>query len=977
VDATPTQEERARWQAAMALFEALQDLSAEERDARLRAEEPSPEVLAMLGRMFAAIGDTCVLDRPLHAPGREGADSDGSAAVDGVAPAEALAGRRLGRWLLLQPLGSGGMSTVWRARSVAPPVGQVAALKLLRLGAADAAGRARFAREIRILAALRHPGIAAIHGAGHAEDGTPWFAMALVEGETIDAWCARREADVETRVALVRQAAEAAAHAHRHLVVHRDIKPGNVMVDEAGRVSLLDFGISRLLEDTVEEGGVGHAAAEGADATARSYAFTPRYAAPEQLRGDAQTTATDVYGLGALLHQLLLGVPPQWPEGAPAGHAPACRDPAGLGRALSDPGLRAWLRGDLGAILRKALEARPEDRYVGAAELADDLAAWRDGRPVRARAGGAGYRLRRWAGRHRLAVGLGTAAALALALGIGSTLWQRAQALEAAQRAEIAQQFLLDVFAEADAETRGERAPDLPRLLRTAAQRARSDYAARPAQQAELLHTIGRLQQLNADHTGAVETLAAALALDAARAAPWDERRRRAVIAYAASLRRAGDGKASARAIDDWLAVDPPPMSPSGSGPGATPITGPHCRGVLGATYADARARRQAAEAVREACLALPAGDADRLFFAARLIENRRADGDGPGALALGEAEDAATAALSALPPRAWDDWVTLKSALAQAYRQARRPREAEAAAAAAVALAERHVGDDSPFLIGPLRTHATLLADLDRRADARAVLARAIAINTGGDAGGGAPRVRSEAAGLQMNLGTLAYADGEYRAAIAAWREALALAGDRVSVDVGQLHSNLAAAHDALGDHAAAAASAQRALEYFAQHFPAREDLAILPGYHLCLAQAALGEPRGLAACTRAMARERANAPDDALLRIEGDQYHADALTRLRAWPRALAAADAVVAELRARPDHDSGAAVAVLSRARFHRIEALAGLGRDAEAAAEFAALGDARCMDEALAERARAALRRSGATAAACPDPRRAEP
>ena len=949
-DATPTEQERARWQAAMALFDALQDLPPAERDARLRAAPPTDEVLAMLRRMFAAIGETCVLDRPLHALGDAAPDGGATGSeADAQADVSALAGRRFGRWLLLQPLGSGGMSTVWRARSVAPPVGQIAALKLLRLGAADAAGRARFAREIRILAALRHPGIAAIHDAGHTEDGTPWFTMALVEGETIDAWCERRAADVETRVALVRQAADAAAHAHRHLVVHRDIKPGNVMVDEAGRVSLLDFGISRLLEPPDEDAD-GGASAPNADATARTYAFTPRYAAPEQLRGDAQTTATDVYGLGALLHQLLLGVPPQWADGAGA-----CRDPSAVGRATRDAGLRAQLRGDLGAILRKALEARPEDRYAGAAELADDLAAWRDGRPVRAHAGGVGYRLRRWAGRHRLAVGLGTAAVLALALGIGSTLWQRAQALEAAQRAEIVQQFLLDLFAEADTETRGERAPDLPAVLRTASARARADYTTQPALQSELLRTVGRLQHLNADHAAAVETLGAALALDAARDVAWDEARRRAVIAYASSLRRDGDGKASARAIDEWLAVDPP----------AAPITGPHCRGVLGATYADARARRQASEAVRDGCLALPPGDADRLFFAARLVENRRADGDGPGALALAEAEDAATAALPSLPPRAWDDWVALKAALAQAYKQARRPREAEAAAAAAVALAERHVGADSAFLIGPLRTQSTLLADLGRSADARAALARAIVLNGDDDS----PRVRSEAVGLRMNLGRLAYDDGAYREAIAAWREALALAGEGTSADVGNLHANLAAAHDALGEYAEAAAAAQRALDHFATHFPAREDALILPGYHLCLAQASLGDARGLEACAQAMARERAGAPGDTLLRIEGDQYVADALTRLRAWPRALAAADAVIAELRAQPGHDTGAAAAVLARARFHRIEALAGLGRAAEAAAEFAALGDARCMDEALAERARAALQRSGASRVEC--------
>jgi eukaryotic-like serine/threonine-protein kinase len=181
VDPVPPEEERQRWQAALMLFEALQDLAPEVREARLRAEPPPPEVRAMLQRMFAAIDRPSVLDRPLSgAVSGDAGDGTGDDASDDFGPG--LAGRRFGRWLLLEPLGSGGTSTVWRARSLAPPLGRIAAVKLLRAGAAGQADRARFAREIGILAALHHPGIAAIYDAGHADDGTPWFAMALVEG---------------------------------------------------------------------------------------------------------------------------------------------------------------------------------------------------------------------------------------------------------------------------------------------------------------------------------------------------------------------------------------------------------------------------------------------------------------------------------------------------------------------------------------------------------------------------------------------------------------------------------------------------------------------------------------------------------------------------------------------------------------------------------------------------------------------------
>lgn len=535
-DRSPPSDDPQHWRSAMALFEALQDLAPDARDARLRDAPPAPEVSAILRRMFAAVGETCVLDHPLHGPAPDDATQAGMTA--------ALAGRRLGRWLLLEPLGHGGMSTVWRARSLAPPVGQVAALKLLGIGAAGDAGRARFAREIDILAGLRHPGIAAVYDAGHAEDGTPWFAMALVEGDTIDAWCERRQADVGTRVDLVRQAADAAAHAHRHLVVHRDIKPGNVMVDATGRATLLDFGISRLLEDA--EGQASSRASTGDGDGARTYAFTPRYAAPEQLRGDPLTTATDVYGLGALLHQLLLGVPPQWPEGGDA-----CRDPAQVGRASTDAALRSRLRGDLGLVLRKALAAQPAARYPGAAELAADLRAWREGRPVQARDGGMGYRVRRWVGRHRLAAALAVGLAASLLVGTLGIAWQgqlarsearaaRAAEAEAARararaelqlaRAESLNTFLLDLFRANAPDRPREELPTTAELLALGAERARDPASATPDVRAEMLVAIGRIHVLRGR-----TILADALAADAvalareARASAVDPEARAAI----------------------------------------------------------------------------------------------------------------------------------------------------------------------------------------------------------------------------------------------------------------------------------------------------------------------------------------------------------------------------------------------------------------------------------------------------------------
>src|SRR5690606_14955684 len=212
-------------------------------------------------------------------------------------------------------------------------------------------GRAQFLREPQILLRLRHPCIAPLHDAGIAEDGTPWLAMALVEGARIDDWCAARTLDAHARVRLVLQVCEAVAHAHRSLVIHRDIKPSNVLVDQDGRVRLLDFGIARLGE-----------AGDERTATALR-ALTPEYAAPEQFTGAPATTAMDVYGIGALLYRLLAGVGPR-PDGARAGAttglAPSravAGNPA-LSQALQRR-LARVLRGDLDAIVMKALATSP------------------------------------------------------------------------------------------------------------------------------------------------------------------------------------------------------------------------------------------------------------------------------------------------------------------------------------------------------------------------------------------------------------------------------------------------------------------------------------------------------------------------------------------------------------------------------------------------------------------------------------------
>lgn len=437
------------WADALAAFDRLVDTPADARDAALAALPPA--VRALVDQLLGAEAHTSLLDAPLGL-----APDDDTSLDEDETP---LAGRRVGRWLLLAPLGRGGMSVVWRARSLAPPLGQEAAVKLLALGAATPAGRTRFEREAQLLATLQHPGIAPVFDAGTTDDGTPWFAMAVIDGAPADAWCQAHAATLDRRVDLLRQAADAVAHAHRHLVVHRDLKPGNLLVDGEGRATLVDFGIARVLD--------------AGEATALTTAFTPDYAAPEQLTGGAVTTATDVYGLGALLHRLLLGCPPQ--RAADGGvQDPATQTPAAepAHAAVADtPALRRALRGDLGWILRRALATAPAQRYTGAAELAADLRAWQAGQPVAARQGGARYRLRKWVQRHRAAAAALSALAVSVVLGVAGVLVQAAQtrqeaararqaqaAAEAAlQRAENAREVLVQVFRGSRPRDGGER----------------------------------------------------------------------------------------------------------------------------------------------------------------------------------------------------------------------------------------------------------------------------------------------------------------------------------------------------------------------------------------------------------------------------------------------------------------------------------------------------------------------------------------
>lgn len=389
-----------------------------------------------------------------------------------------LSGRVLGRWRLQAPLGEGGMAVVYRGVSIAPPLDQLAAIKILTLGnlVRDPQGQSLH-REQALLSRLQHPFIAPFHEAGVSADGTPWLAMGLVEGERIDAWCEREGLGVDARLRLLLDVADAVSYAHRNLVIHRDIKPSNVLVDGDGHVRLLDFGIGQLLDQASER-----------TATVLR-ALTPEYAAPEQFAGAPPSTAVDVYGLGALLYRLLTGKPPGAGGGATATRLPSrcvARDPA-LPEAQRREHARQ-LRGDLDTIVMKALAERPQDRYASVDALSDDLRRWLEGRPILARGPGAGYRLRLFVRRHRLAVGAAAALLVALGAGLAGTAWQARRATTQAALAEAAAERSRAQLGYLDALLEELVAPSTPsamrrdtgELIRAAAERAGQDLSTQP-----------------------------------------------------------------------------------------------------------------------------------------------------------------------------------------------------------------------------------------------------------------------------------------------------------------------------------------------------------------------------------------------------------------------------------------------------------------------------------------------------------------
>jgi serine/threonine protein kinase len=410
------------WTRLSPLLDEALDLSAAEREPFLRrVHREQPGLAALLARLLAS-HDQAVASAFLAEP---------------LEPQSGLAGSQVGAYLLERPLGAGGMGSVWLGRRQDGRFEGRAAIKLLHLDGLPQVGRTRVRREATALARLSHPHIAPLLDAGVTSAGQPYLVLEYVEGEPIDRHADTRRLDVAGRLQLFLQVADAVAHAHAHLVVHRDIKPSNILVDDAGRARLLDFGIATLLADDAEDAGL------APSVTAR--ALTPAFAAPEQVSGGAVTVATDVFALGTLLYLLLTGRHPAEPaldspaallraitdvEPPPMAVRAVAADPALTGtpmaiaeaRRTTPARLAAALHGDLDTIVATALKKAPGERYASVDALAADVRRHLRHEPIAAHADSRAYRMRRFVRRHRLAVALGSVAAAAvLAAAVG--LW--------------------------------------------------------------------------------------------------------------------------------------------------------------------------------------------------------------------------------------------------------------------------------------------------------------------------------------------------------------------------------------------------------------------------------------------------------------------------------------------------------------------------------------------------------------------------
>jgi len=401
---------------------------------------------------------------------------------------------------IVRRLAVGGMGTVWLAHRTDVMVNRMVALKLPKGSWRGAGFAKRLAEEREILAALNDPHIARLYDAGVTGSGQPYLALEYVEGQPIDEYARTNRLPLRARLQLFLLVARAVAHAHARLIVHRDLKPSNILVTNDGEVKLLDFGIAKLLDETRAP------KARNDDSTA--HLLTPEYASPEQRAGQSLGIATDVYSSGVILYELLTGTRPPAREGARRVRPSA---------AAADPSIQRALRGDLDAIVLKALERRPDDRYDTINALAEDVDRYLHKRPVHARPDSEWYRVSKFVARNRVVVAAVLTILVTVIAGTSLAAWQAHLAVTEKARALEVKDFLIALFEEASPYNTGARPLSAVEWLKQAKSRIDRRLSDRPALQVELLNIVGTSLLNLQDTPGAEEVLTQAIKEGSAR----------------------------------------------------------------------------------------------------------------------------------------------------------------------------------------------------------------------------------------------------------------------------------------------------------------------------------------------------------------------------------------------------------------------------------------------------------------------------
>ena len=478
-----------RWSTIKSLFRKALAVPAEERPAFLER---------------AAGGDTAIVDEVLRLLDSDGVDSELSgivqdAAEHAISTNAAGLPDSIGLYRIVKRLGQGGMGAVYLAERSDDQFEQRVAIKVVLVHNATSETIERFRWERQILANLSHPNIAHLHDGGETVEGLPYFVMEYVEGIAIDSYCDEHRLGLKDRLKLFCDICEAVQHAHKNLVIHRDIKPQNILVTDGGVVKLLDFGVAKLLNDQ-----------ERLQLTQiHGRVMTPEYASPEQVRGDSITTLTDVYSLGVLLFRLLSGRSPYEitsgvhdlerailaadplklsTRAGSATESPQSQDDICRARGLREDQLARALRGDLDNIVRKALRKRPENRYSSVRAMADDIHRYLNDEPVTAHPPTLRYRAGKFVRRNRLAVFATAATVATVALLIGFyTLELTRERDKATQVAD----FALSLFENADPRQSLGATVTARQLLDEGAARIDGELASQPLVQAEMQDVMG------------------------------------------------------------------------------------------------------------------------------------------------------------------------------------------------------------------------------------------------------------------------------------------------------------------------------------------------------------------------------------------------------------------------------------------------------------------------------------------------------